>query len=496
LKDTGILELKPLTLLVGPNSSGKTALLQAILVLKQTLESRNIETPLVLRGKYVNLGSFKDIVFRHNIKENIEISLGLPAKERKRIARHTSDTLKTYRDVMLMKIKIGYDAKSERLVNRGVEFFTSKINLRVTKEKIEILYNENVISHKFKRSFEIERRNFLYIPRFSLLRFHFHDVLLLKKYKKELLNKKAKLEALLKEKTEDKNKIELKKTKLIMSIKELENRINFLEMRLKKLYGTIDIEQMEIIARSLDAFREASFNIQTLLTEYTYYIGPLRVYPQRYYIASGEYPRDVGLRGEYTAEIIYFDLRRREEKYTKLKHWMKEADLAYDIRLRPVAEGIYALVDDPKLNIEVNFSDIGFGASQLLPIIVEGIYAKKGSLLLIEQPEIHLHPRLQAMLADLLIDIVKEGKQVIVETHSEHIILRLQRRIAENKLSYRDVAIYYFEPSSEGSKITHVKLDKDGIIKSWPKGFFEEDLEESYFLLKALGEKRKDVSGN
>jgi AAA15 family ATPase/GTPase len=72
LKNTGVLNLKPITLLVGPNSSGKTALLQTILVLKQTLESRNIEAPLVLRGKYVDLSSFKDIVFQHDLKSRVK----------------------------------------------------------------------------------------------------------------------------------------------------------------------------------------------------------------------------------------------------------------------------------------------------------------------------------------------------------------------------------------------------------------------------------------
>jgi len=180
----------------------------------------------------------------------------------------------------------------------------------------------------------------------------------------------------------------------------------------------------------------------------------------------------------------------------KLKQWIKEMNLACDVKLSSIAEGIYALsVTDPKLNIDVNLADIGFGASQLLPIIVEGFMRKKGSLLLIEQPEIHLHPRLQAMLADLFIDIVNDGKQVIVETHSEHILLRLQRRVAENKLSYKDIAIYYFEPSEEGTKIMHVEMNEDGTLKTWPEGFFEEDLEESYLLLKALAG-RKNVSSS
>jgi hypothetical protein len=244
----------------------------------------------------------------------------------------------------------------------------------------------------------------------------------------------------------------------------------------------------------MNALKDRSTYLQRLLVENTYYIGPLREYPQRYYIASGEYPRDVGLRGEHTAEVIYFDFRREDQQYERFRYWVREMGLAHDVKISPVAEGLYTLsIIDPNVKIEVGLADIGFGASQLLPIIVEGIYAKTGSVLLVEQPEIHLHPKLQAALMDFLIEIAEEGKQVIVETHSEHLILRLQRRIAEGKLSHADVAIYYFEGSENGSKITQVELNENGTIKTWPKGFFEEDLEESFSLLKALSRRGKNV---
>jgi len=137
LKETGVLKLKPITLLVGPNSSGKTALLQTILVLKQTLESRNIETPLVLRGRYVNLGSFKEVVFGHNVEEVIEISLGIDTEMPfGREPRYRSP---------LIKIKIGYDAEKASLISKGIEFSTSdKINLKVNEEKLEILQEEKI----------------------------------------------------------------------------------------------------------------------------------------------------------------------------------------------------------------------------------------------------------------------------------------------------------------------------------------------------------------
>ena len=307
-----------------------------------------------------------------------------------------------------------------------------------------------------------------------------------------LLKEKSLLEEKIEKKTNNKQKDEL--VAIEKRIKLLKKEFDFLSRHVPK---DLNIEQVRIIDSSLSSLREFYLKFQTLLIENTYYIGPLREYPQRYYIASGEFPRDVGLRGEHTAEVIYFDFKRKEFQYNKLRNWMKEMDLAYDIRLNHIAEGMYTIViSDPKLKIDVDLTDVGFGISQLLPIIVEGIYAREGSILLIEQPEIHLHPRLQAALADFFIDIANEGKQVIVETHSEHIILRLQRRIAENKLSNNNVIIYYFEPSEEGTKITPVEMNEYGVIEKWPKGFFEEDLDESYSILKALGERKKNVPSN
>ncbi len=141
---------------------------------------------------------------------------------------------------------------------------------------------------------------------------------------------------------------------------------------------------------------------------------------------------------------------------------MKQTELATNLKLGSIGEGLYALrVSDSNLKIDVNLADIGFGASQLLPIIVQGIYAPKGSVLLIEQPEIHLHPRIQALLGDFFIDMSRRGKQAIIETHSEHMILRLQRRIAEMKFSSNDLAIYSFEPSKKGTEISKVEMTSE-----------------------------------
>ena len=489
LKDTGTLNLKPITLLVGPNSSGKTALLQTILMLKQTLESRNIEAPLILRGRYVDLSSFRDVIFRHNVKDDIEISLGFSQIALRRVMTPHGiiyERSRAYRNVMwLIKFGVGYEEESGRLDQRYMEFSIypkteePEKSIRFDGEKI-VIKEGGATPYEFKKQIEVEKRNFLYIPLIPPLTYYIHESERIKKELKKLKDKTTKMQD-----KKSERKVEL-----------LEREMKFYETRIKR-FGEMNVEQIKTIDRLMQALRDCFTYVPRFLIEETYYIGPLREYPQRYYIASGEYPRDVGLRGEHTAEVIYYDFRRKHTQYEKLKYWMKEMNLAHDVKISPVAEGLYTLsITDPNVKIEVSLTDIGFGASQLLPIIVEGIYANEGSLLLIEQPEIHLHPKLQTALMDFFIDIAKEGKQAIVETHSEHLILRLQRRIAEGKLSHTDVAVYYFESSENGSKITEVEIDKNGTIKTWPKGFFEEDFEESYSLLKALGKREKDVSSD
>ena len=126
LRDTGLIPLKPITLLLGPNSSGKTAFLQAILLLKQTSESRNLMTPLVIRGKYVDLGSFRDLVFSHDLDKNLEIGLKLRVHFRpSHLYRDlVKDILKprNYYIIPLLKFTIGFDRDRERLVNKSIEF--------------------------------------------------------------------------------------------------------------------------------------------------------------------------------------------------------------------------------------------------------------------------------------------------------------------------------------------------------------------------------------
>ena len=147
---------------------------------------------------------------------------------------------------------------------------------------------------------------------------------------------------------------------------------------------------------------------------------------------------------------------------------------------------------DEKYDVEVTPPDVGTGIIQVLPIIIAALYESKG-LIAIEQPELHIHPAFQVSLGDLFISQIQENKDVIylIETHSEHFMLRLLRRIREtgedtippgkNPLQPEQMAVYYLEQSEKGVTLTEIRIDEDGeFIDRWPKGFFSERAEELF----------------
>ncbi|MBI3949652.1 MAG: DUF3696 domain-containing protein [Acidobacteria bacterium] len=212
------------------------------------------------------------------------------------------------------------------------------------------------------------------------------------------------------------------------------------------------------------------------------------------YVTSGQAPQDVGFRGERAVDVLWLSHRteRLQSLVDRIQYWIKEFRFASQFKLEQLGETNHyrVLFSDPSTNVEVNLSDVGFGASQLLPIIIECLYYPPGSLLLMEQPEIHLHPKAQAHLGDLFVEAAKqENRRMMIETHSEHVLARVRRRIAEGKIERGDVAIYYFEPTPEGSHVREIKLNELGQFEEFPEGFFEEDLEEAFAHLEAMRER-------
>jgi predicted ATPase len=235
-----------------------------------------------------------------------------------------------------------------------------------------------------------------------------------------------------------------------------------------------------------------------------HYLGPLRGYPKRSYLWSGEVPESVGWRGERAIEALLAarsrkitrGFKKRSQPFEKvIARWLHEMELVESFRAQPIAKhrkDYEIRVKTHRNRSEVNLTDVGFGLSQVLPVIVQCFYPGSHSIVLFEKPEIHLHPRVQASLADLFIEaiIAREDRkdrnlQLLVESHSEHFLRRLQRRIAEEVLSPEQVAIYFCEPGLDGSVIHELDVDLFGNIRNWPENFFGDEMGELTAMAEA-----------
>lgn len=171
--------------------------------------------------------------------------------------------------------------------------------------------------------------------------------------------------------------------------------------------------------------------------------------------------------------------------------WLRdEFGLVEDIVLQQMStDGQPAMLSlvarDAATGDRINLADAGFGVSQVAPVVTQGFLSRQATALLIEQPEIHLHPRAQAALGSLLVELANSGRQLLVETHSEHLVLRIRRHVAEGKIRPPDVGLFYVERGTRGSTVRALELDAQGMVPDWPKGFFEEDYAEAMQLARA-----------
>lgn len=211
-------------------------------------------------------------------------------------------------------------------------------------------------------------------------------------------------------------------------------------------------------------------------------MGPFRRPPERWYIFTGTSPIDVGYKGDHLPDLLF----RRPELVRSANKWLKRLEIGYELLVRPVGDRdsdlfeVRLLDNRREAQVEVGLADVGFGISQILPFIVQAL-ASQNQCISIEQPEVHIHPRLQADLADLVAEATKPpyGHRFLIETHSEHLVLRLQRLVREKNLTPRDVSVYYVARGPHGSSAVRLRLDDQGdFVDEWPDGFFPERLRE------------------
>ena len=207
-----------------------------------------------------------------------------------------------------------------------------------------------------------------------------------------------------------------------------------------------------------------------------HHLSPLREPPRHRYIYGGEHPKGVG---QYEEQAISALLAGRIQLLSvdeQILKWLERLDLidSYRLQADPDGEKNYEFrLKKYKDGPEVRLIDIGLGVFQILPTLALCYYVPEGSILILEQPEAHLHPKSQADLADVFIDVVKNRNiQIIVETHSEHLLRRLQRRIAEEEIPATDTALYFCQVNHGTSEIEQLDMDEYGNITNWSQDFF------------------------
>ncbi len=426
LNDTGNLSLAPLTGLFGPNSSGKTSILQMLLVLKQTAESADRKQVLHTgdRNSLVDLGTFTNLL--HNHEDSAELSFGL-----------------------------GWDLPTPLTIKSP--------ETQATLYNIKRLWFETHISEE-----QTEQRR----PSVNSFAYHFDD----RAFGMQRM-------------PDPERRLKYELIHHGYPARRLTGRAWPLPSPVK-CYGFPD----EAVGyyQNTGFLPDLTLALEGLFSR-VFYLGPLREYPQRQYVWSGESPIDVGRRGDKVVPAL---LAAQSEGRTfssgrgrsyrswsfreRIAQWLKEMGLIDSFRLETIATGrkeYEVLVKTTPVSSEVLITDVGFGVSQILPVLVLCYYAPEHSTIILEQPEIHLHPSVQALLAEVFVDVVKKRKvQIIVESHSEHLLRRLQRLIAEKKIKAEQAALYFCRFAGQASRIDELDVDKYGSIRNWPKGFFGDEM--------------------
>lgn len=446
-KDTGEIRLAPLTVIFGANSAGKSSLGHLLLALKQTILSTDYRRAIHLgdANSLIDLGTFKECVFDHDLKQPLTFKLAwrLP---------HPLEV----KDPLQKKSRFrGDQLELEVVMNAGKS------------EQPEVI----------KLAFILKDNNAVTL-----------DVAYVKQENGQF---------------------------------DMQSNVYKFVRTPGKPWPLVDPEKFyRISEQSRARFQNAGFlsdfalATEDLLRKFNY-LGPLREPPKRIYPWSGDMPEHVGYKGEFSiAAILAAQGENRQlnrgpsRKYQRfaefISGWLKDLGIIHSFSVQPVAAGrkeYEVLVKTHKDASEVKITDVGFGVSQVLPALVEAFYCSANSVIWMEQPEIHLHPQVQAELADVFISAIKSREnnkernvQLIVESHSEHFLNRLQRRIAEGEISPDDVAIYFCKRSGKAAELEPLQVNLYGDIENWPPDFFGDEMADLTARTVAASQRRQKES--
>lgn len=519
--------LAPITLIYGPNSSGKSSLIQALLLLRQTLTEQGVRghNDLLTNGSFAKLGSFTSLLHRHDPARKLKLGFEfatLPERSRvfppvnfdsfRALTLSYSATPITSQEFLPFLSALDFEVvgSAGQSVSFGLEragevSMAALLANAASSPDVEIEEAEAQESESVRRPERDDDFKFSADSDFTGL------------YKAaEISGREMRSRH---EPEADTTIGQVAITEPSAAALEALRACRFRAMGIGPLGREYTPSNPRSASRPSDRGTEGQtiMGLRGILRRFDIllrqaigsltYLGPLRTHPERLYALQGLPEGSVGSQGEQAVQILYHDAassRPGRAMIDQLNTYCEQFDIPYrfavdSIRNEITGDFVVLSLTDRRTGVKVAPTDVGFGIGQILPILVEGMVAQSQGryprMVCVEQPEIHLHPRLQAAMADFFIDTAflletpsaddrrpRHGVQWILETHSETLVLRLQRRIREGKLSPQDVSVLYVDPrGKQGSVIEELRLDEDGeFIDEWPDGFFAEGFNEMF----------------
>ena len=446
------LELAPITLLFGTNSSGKTGVLQSLLLLKQTDRGSDPRQHMNFGDErnLADFGSYQDLVFGHNVENTVGVGLTWKLSQ--------SDVSIFMLDLQDTVDNEFHEAEHAILLNYDVlwrlkgDIFIERLGYSAQSES----YGET--EEHFIRLERVEDGKY---------RVHLSDSF----------------------KVEDG-----------YGHTETPSDKELADPDIVDPPGSCYLIPYSLVPLNLSrAVRLAphffNFEFEGLMRQ-LFYLGPLRQYPKRYYQWTGEMKSHVvEIDGADTIATLISSERDDKTLQNDVSDWLRELNLveAFDVKPTDKNNRFYEVTVNVD-GVKSALVDVGFGVSQVLPVIALLFSVPSGSIVLLEQPELHLHPNAQSLLADLFLHVASErGVQLLVESHSEHLLRRFQRRIAEQQPAFANpdnIKTYFCTPGDEGLISQEVEVDRFGQITNWPENFLGDISGELHEMLRAALELR------
>ncbi len=424
-RSTGAMRLAPLTLLLGTNSSGKSSLIQSLLLIRQTVKGDDANLDLNLGNPdsrdSVALGQFKDLLCRHG-----SASAATPANQVGIEFRWSETGSAADSTLFSARYRKGVGGSAEleylRLGKDGQGFTVQRRKSGIY--QLQMGNERRAVGQSAKYR---PQRSFSFAP---------------------------------------------------SAIADLDKRGEAI-----KAIGPALLDELSRII----------------------YLGPIRRLAERDYIWAGRMPAHIGDDGAKAVDVLIASgvaLKQSnkahslppptDDLFSQTIRWLRAMNLADGLSVRKLGNSArYELLVENEGEFS-NIKDVGVGVSQVLPVIVAALFAERGHIVIVEEPESHLHPLAQSELAELFASVSRERNvQFIIETHSEHLFRRMQTLIAQDRASSKDCSMYFVERDGNQAKLTTLEADENGRIRHWPDKFFGDSVGEARAQAQALARKKR-----